>query len=169
MVEWLMLFMGALLCLAGIIGSFLPVIPGPPLSFVAILLLHFSGTENRVSYTLLAILLLFTIIITMLDYVIPIWGTKKFGGTKYGIWGSTIGLIVGLFFGPIGIVLGPFLGALIGEMYAGSDSSSALRSAWGSLLGFLVGTGLKLLFTLSVATIFFSKLIPRIGDLIQNG
>jgi len=98
--------------------------------------------------------------------VIPVWGTKKFGGTKYGVWGSTLGLIVGLSLGPLGIVFGPFFGALIGELIASKNSTVALRSAWGSLVGFILSTGLKLLFTLFVAINFFSKAIGRIGDLI---
>lgn len=166
MVEWLMVFIGSVMCVVGVLGSFLPVIPGPPLSFVAILLIHFSNQENRFALTSLLVLFAATILITVLDYVIPIWGTKKFGGTKYGIWGSTIGLIIGLFFGPFGIIFGPFFGALIGELIIGRNSNDALRSAWGSLVGFLFGTGIKLLFTLFVAVLYFSKLIHRIGDII---
>jgi hypothetical protein len=166
MTEWLLIFIGASLSVIGVLGSFLPVIPGPPLSFIAVLLLHFSGPYNKLSAMVLLLLLVITIIITALDYVIPVWGTKKFGGTKYGVWGSTLGLIVGLFLGPLGIVFGPFFGALIGELIASKNSTVALRSAWGSLVGFILSTGLKLLFTLFVATIFFSKAIGRIGDLI---
>lgn len=166
MIEWLMVFIGAIMCLVGVLGSFLPVIPGPPLSFIAILLLHFSDQASRFTITTLLFLFVATILITALDYVIPIWGTKKFGGTKYGVWGSTIGLVVGLFFGPFGIIFGPFVGALIGELFIGRTSNDALRSAWGSLVGFLLGTGIKLLFTLFVAVLYFSKLVHRIGDII---
>jgi uncharacterized protein YqgC (DUF456 family) len=85
------------------------------------------------------------IAVTALDYVVPAYGTKKFGGTKYGIWGCTIGLIVGLWMGPIGIILGPFLGALIGELIGGKSSDIAFKAAVGSFVGFLVGTLLKLI------------------------
>lgn len=166
MIEWVLIFIGAILSIIGIIGSFLPVIPGPPLSFIAIMLLHFSDPSNKLSITVLLLLLVATIVITALDYVIPIWGTKKFGGSKYGVWGSTIGLIIGLFFSPLGIVFGPFFGALIGELIAQKNSITAFRSAWGTLVGFLLSTGLKLLFTFFIATIIFSKIIIRIGDII---
>ena len=78
-----------------------------------------------------------------MDYVLPIWTTRKFGGSKRGVWGATIGLLVGLFFGPWGIIIGPFLGAFIGEMTANNDHNKAFRSAVGSFVGFLVGVGAK--------------------------
>ena len=80
------------------------------------------------------------LLVVLLEYLIPIYGTKRFGGTKYGMWGSTIGLLAGLWFGPLGIVIGPFVGAFVGEMLATQDSSTALRSAWGSFVGFLFGS-----------------------------
>jgi len=83
--------------------------------------------------------------VTVLDYVVPAYGTKKFGGTKYGIWGCTIGLIFGFWLGPLGIVLGPFLGALVGELIGGKNSDSAFKAALGSFVGFLASTLLKLI------------------------
>ena len=98
------------------------------------------------------------ILITVLDYFIPIWGTKKFGGSKAGVIGSGIGLIVGLFFGPLGIILGPFLGALAGELITNqTEIKKALRSATGSFIGFLFGTGLKLVFCGFMAYYFVSE------------
>lgn len=166
MIEWIFIFIGTVLSIIGIVGSFLPIIPGPPLSYIAILLLHFSSPQNNLSVTFLLLLLVVTIAITVLDYIIPVWGTKKFGGSKFAVWGSTIGLIIGLFFGPFGIIFGPFLGALIGELVTQKDSITAFRSAWGTLVGFLLSTGLKLLFTVFVATILFSKIVIRISDVI---
>lgn len=99
------------------------------------------------------------VVITALDYFIPMWGTKRFGGTKAGVTGSTIGLIVGLFLGPIGIVVGPFLGALAGELITAPDEfKRALRSATGSFVGFLLGTGLKLIYGGLAAFYFFREL-----------
>jgi uncharacterized protein YqgC (DUF456 family) len=86
-----------------------------------------------------------TLVVTGLDYVIPIYGTRKFGGTKYGMWGCIIGLIAGLWLGPVGIIVGPFVGALAGELIANSSSDQALRAAFGSFVGFLLGTLLKLI------------------------
>jgi len=106
---------------------------------------------------------LFALIVQILDYIVPAWGTKKFGGSKYGTWGSIIGLIAGLFFlpalGPFGIITilgGPFLGALIGEKIAGRDSNTATRAAFGSFIGFLAGTFMKLVCS-SVITVYYVK------------
>ena len=84
-------------------------------------------------------------LIQVLDYFIPIWGTKKFGGTKIGVWGSVIGMIVGLFFAPLGIILGPFVGAIIGELIAGKETKLAIKAGFGAFIGFLFGTIAKLI------------------------
>ncbi|HKL02070.1 MAG TPA: DUF456 domain-containing protein [Cryomorphaceae bacterium] len=137
---------GGLFIFVGIVGSLLPVIPGPPLSWVGLLLMHFSEYASF-STRFLVISAVVMVVVTALDYFIPIWGTKKFGGSRAGVMGSTIGLIVGLFFGPIGIILGPFLGAFIGELAVNrKETRKAMRSATGSFVGFLLGTGLKLIY-----------------------
>ena len=142
--ETLWIIFGFILILIGLIGSFLPVIPGPPISYGGLLLLHFFGgvtfsTTILITYALLSVLLLF------LDYYLPIWTTKKFGGSKAGQWGATIGVLVGLFVGPWGIVLGPLVGAYIGELIMGRSNQDAWQSAKGAFLGFLLGTGLKMM------------------------
>ena len=105
---------------------------------------------------LLALIVFITAAVTALDYVVPIYGTKKFGGTKRGVWGSTIGLLVGLFFfPPFGIIIGPFVGAFLGEMSTGKTTNkAALRSAFGSFVGFLAGTLLKLIASAWMAWLF---------------
>ena len=150
-----LLIFSAVLIIVGLVGCVLPILPGPPISYVGLLLLHISpygnfSTKNLIFFAVISVL------VTILDYVIPVWGTKKFGGSKRGQWGATIGLIVGLFFGPIGLILGPFAGAFIGELSIGRDSNAALKSAFGSFLGFLLGTGVKLI-TSSVMTYIFVK------------
>ena len=80
----------------------------------------------------------------VLDYLIPIWGTKRYGGTRYGVWGCTLGFLLAFWIGPWGVILGPFLGAFAGEMIAGQDSKRSLRAAWGSFIGFLLGSFLKI-------------------------
>ncbi len=142
--ETLWIIFGFILILTGLIGSFLPVIPGPPISYGGLLLLHFLGGLTfsitiLITYALLSVLLLF------LDYYLPIWTTKKFGGSKAGQWGATIGVLVGLFVGPWGIVLGPLVGAYIGELIMGRSNQDAWQSAKGAFLGFLLGTGLKMM------------------------
>jgi len=139
---------GTALVLLGFIGSILPVIPGPPISWVGLLLLkwtHYITDHGNAYGNALWILLFFVILVTILDYVVPIMGTKKFGGSKRGVWGATIGVVVGLFFGPLGIIIGPFLGAYIGEITTGKKERDALRAAWGSFVGFLLGVGMKLM------------------------
>lgn len=152
---------GALLVLIGFIGSIMPIIPGPPISWAGFLLLKWTsyvddrgaGYENA-----LWILLFFVVLVTILDYVVPIIGTKKFGGSKRGVWGATIGVVVGLFFGPLGIILGPFLGAYIGEITTGKKEREALRAAWGSFVGFLLGVGLKLMVCGTILFLFIKHL-----------
>ena len=152
---------GALLVLIGFIGSIMPIIPGPPISWAGFLLLKWTsyvddrgaGYENA-----LWILLFFVVLVTILDYVVPIMGTKKYGGSKRGVWGATIGVVVGLFFGPLGIILGPFLGAYIGEITTGKKEREALRAAWGSFVGFLLGVGLKLMVCGTILFLFIKHL-----------
>jgi uncharacterized protein YqgC (DUF456 family) len=152
--DWTLLIFGIVLLVIGIIGCIIPALPGPPISYLALLLLHFTN-EWSVSSSSLIWLGVITILVTILDYIVPIYGTKKLGGTKYGVWGSTIGLLVGLFFAPLGIILGPFFGAVIGELLAGKDSESALKSGFGSFLGFLTGTILKVAVSLIILFVFF--------------
>ncbi|ALO14728.1 DUF456 domain-containing protein [Salinivirga cyanobacteriivorans] len=157
MVEFLLIVLAALLLLIGLIGCILPVIPGPPISFVGLLVLE--ATE-KVDFSNNLLLLMFALaaIVTVLDYIIPIWGTKKFGGTRAGVIGSTLGLIFGLiFFPPIGIIIGPFAGAVIGEMIQKDDFNNALKSGIGSFIGFLLGTGMKLVVSSIMIYYFFKE------------
>lgn len=144
----------------GLIGDIIPGIPGTPVSYLALLLLHWT---DRISYSpeFLVIMGLICAVITVLDYVVPVWGTKKFGGTKAGTRGSTIGMIVGILvlpmlgivlgpFGILGILGGPFVGAYIGEKMGGTPDDKAWRSAFGSFIGFLTGTLMKVVYTLVV-------------------
>lgn len=154
--DTLFLIIAFVLALAGIAGSFLPVLPGPPLSWLALLLLYFTDQPA----TDMRMLVLHGVVagaITLLDYYVPIWGTKKFGGSPAGVRGSTIGLLVGLFFAPLGILLGPFVGAYLGETLGGRKQNDALRSAMGSFLGFLAGTLLKLVYGIFVLWLLISS------------
>jgi uncharacterized protein YqgC (DUF456 family) len=131
------------LMIAGIVGSVVPFLPGPPLSYVGLLILQLRET-TAFSTKFLLIWLAIVIVIVVLDYLVPVYGTKKFGGSKYGMWGCTIGLIAGFWFGPIGIIAGPFVGAFVGELLANNESDRALKAALGSFIGFLFSTLLKL-------------------------
>jgi uncharacterized protein YqgC (DUF456 family) len=157
--ELALVIISGLFLIIGLLGSILPILPGPILSWLGILILHFTEYAEY-STTFLVVTAVIMIVISVLDYFIPIWGTKKFGGTKAGVTGSTVGLVVGLFFPPIGLIIGPFAGALIGEILANrQEFKKALRSATGSFLGFLVGTGLKLVYCGVLFYYFFAAVI----------
>lgn len=128
--------------------------PGPILGWFGLLFLHLTSVIEQ-DWLFLGVTLVVAIAITILDYIIPAMGTKKYGGTKYGVWGSMIGLIFGLGLGPIGIIIGPFIGALVGELIKDSkDSNKALRAAYGSFIGFLLSTGLKFAISLTFFILF---------------
>ena len=143
--DYLLIGLGIIFILGGLVGCVLPVIPGPPLSYAGLLLLHLTD-KHEFTTQFLIIWLVITAVVYALDYIIPAMGTKKFGGGKPGMWGSMIGLLVGLFFfPPIGIIVGPFAGAVIGELSSGKDREAALKAGFGSLIGFLTGTLLKVI------------------------
>jgi len=142
--EAILVIIGSLLIIAGFIGSFLPIIPGPPLSYVGLLALQLTSS-HPFSLQFLIIWALVVGVLMVLDNVIPAYGTKKFGGSVYGIWGCIIGIFVGFFFAPVGLVAGPLIGAFVGELVGGKNSDQALRSAWGSFVRFLVSTVLKVM------------------------
>jgi len=155
MSDYILLILGIFLMVLGIIGCLVPVLPGPPFSFIGLILLHLSRFGQFSNNALIALGAI-AVVITILDYIVPVWGTKRFGGSKYGARGATVGLIVGLFLGPLGMVLGPLIGAFIGEMIFKDDIQYALKAGFGSLLGFMTGIGLKLAAS-SVMTFFFIK------------
>ncbi len=155
--DIVLLVLGIILMLVGILGCILPVLPGPPLSFGGLLMIHFTKFAEYTT-TLLVILAVVAVAVTILDYFVPIWGTKRFGGTKYGSWGATIGVVLGIFmFPPLGIIILPFIGAVVGESLKGSDFNSAMRAGFGSFMGFLMGTGLKLIASLIMAYYFVKE------------
>ena len=155
MSDYIFLILGIILMVLGIIGCLVPVLPGPPLSFLGLILLHVTRFGHFPKTTLITLAAI-AVIVTILDYIVPVWGTKKFGGTKYGIRGATVGLIIGFFLGPIGIVLGPLIGAFVGEMIFKDDLTYAFKAGFGSLLSFLTGIGLKLAASF-VMTFYFVK------------
>ena len=142
--DWLWIILGLTLILVGLIGSFLPLLPGPPIAYVGMLVQQFRS-EKPFTTQFLLIWAGIIVIILILDYLVPIWGTKRYGGTKYGIWGCTLGFLLAFWMGPLGVVLGPFIGAFVGEMIGKQDSKQALRAAWGSFVGFLLGSLLKII------------------------
>lgn len=156
--DILLTFIGILCIILGLIGSFLPILPGPPISWVGLLLLHLTDAvpDNN---TLLIITFIVAVLVFTLDYIIPAIGTKRFGGSKAGVIGTSIGLIIGLIAPiPFGIIIGPFVGALIGELSHKADIKTAIRAAFGSFLGFVTSTLLKFIVTCIYFGIFVSVL-----------
>ena len=134
-----------LLGLLGIIGCVAPVLPGPPVSWCALLLLYFAGSGMSLKFLL--IWLAVAVVVTVIDYLVPAWFTRAGGGSKAAGRGTIVGLLIGMFFfPPVGIVAGAFFGALIAEILVnGKKPEESLRPALGSFLGFLCGTLLKLI------------------------
>lgn len=158
--DILLTFFGFIFMLLGILGSFLPIMPGPPLSWIGLLLLYLTKAVTD-DWTFLIITLVVALLIFVMDYIIPAMGAKKFGGSKLGVIGATVGLIVGLISPiPFGIIIGPFVGAFIGELINKSDNKTAMRAAFGSFIGFLTGTFLKFL----VAIIYFGFFISTFWE-----
>lgn len=144
--EILLLVLSVICCLLGFVGCVLPILPGPPLAYAAMWLLHWSG-YGHFSTTEFIVWGGVMVVVMILDIMLAPWMTRRFGGSNAGTWGSIVGLIVGMFLPwPVGPVLGPFLGAFAGEMLVSKkDSGSAMHAALGSFLSFFVGTGLKML------------------------
>lgn len=142
--------------LTGIAGSVLPALPGPPLSFAALLLL-LPCNGNNIDTATVIIAGVAAAIITILDYIAPIWLTKKKGGSQYGIWGAGIGMFVGLFFGVWGIIIGPFAGAFIGELLAKNNTEKALETAFMSFVAFMLTTGIKFVYCVVLTIIIVTK------------
>ncbi|MDO4949732.1 MAG: DUF456 domain-containing protein [Bacteroidales bacterium] len=140
----------SLLCLLlGMAGCFVPTIPGPPLSYCGLLALNHTH-QVHFSATFMMVTLLFVVLIQLLDYVVPVLGTKLSGGTRWGNYGSLAGTILGLFFLPWGLLMGPLAGAFIGELLGGNNVRASMRSGIGSLVGFLASTFIKLIFCITL-------------------
>jgi uncharacterized protein YqgC (DUF456 family) len=159
MVDTVLIMLGALFIVIGIIGSIVPVLPGPPVSYIGLILLQLTS-KQPFSIRFLILFGVLTVFVFVIDYVIPVYGTKKLQGSKYGIWGSAIGLIIGvLFFFPLGIIVGPIIGAFLGELVTGKNIARSLKSAFGSLVGFLAGTAMKLVLSISMAYYYILNIL----------
>ena len=138
-----LLILAFLFMLIGIIGCIVPGLPGTPIAYAG---LWIAQASDRIDFSWQFLLVwgIVVVIISVLDYIVPAWGTKHYGGSKWGVWGSTLGVIVGLFFGAVGVILGPLVGAILGELISGKQLNQALKAGWGSFIGILFGTILKL-------------------------
>ncbi|MGB7843380.1 MAG: DUF456 domain-containing protein [Salinimicrobium sp.] len=156
--DLLLILLGGLLMLLGLLGSFLPMLPGIPLSWLGLLMLYLTSALP-INYVFLGITLVIAIIIFALQYAIPILGTKYLGGSKAGMIGATLGLLVGIFVPiPFAIIIVPFVGAFLGEIINKADSRTALRAASGSFIGLLASTFMEFVVTFIFLLLFISKL-----------
>ncbi len=152
--DTLLIIFGILLLLAGLAGCIVPMLPGPPLAYLSLVLLQLT-TKAPFDTDFLVLWAVITLAVTVLDYWVPIYGTKKLGGSRMGVRGAAIGLLIGLFFfPPLGLIIGPFAGAFIGELMAGQPSNLALKSAIGSFIGFVAGTLMKVAVCLVIGYYF---------------
>jgi hypothetical protein len=145
MLETLTIVIGSILMLLGLAGSVLPILPGPPLSFVGLFLLalikHFAPPLTP---TLVIILAIVTVLVIVMDYILPLIGAKKYGASKWGVWGSVLGMVIGIFLSPLSMLLGAFLGAVVAEWLAGKTKGESLRAGWGVMMGTLFATVVRL-------------------------
>lgn len=156
----LLISIGFVLCVTGIFGSFLPVLPGPPISWLGLLFLYLAP-DIPMNYTVLGITFVIALVIFILDYIIPAYGTKRFGGSKYGMIGTSVGLVIGLLSPiPLGFLIGSFLGAFIGELiFNKRQHQEAFKAATGAFMGFLASTFMKFVCCISFTVFFIYKVI----------
>lgn len=147
--ETLIITLAILAGVIGIAGSILPGLPGTPFSWIGMLILYIWGSGANaagepMSLTTLIVWGVVVVVVSVIDYFVPMYLTKVTGGSKYAERGALIGLIAGIIFTPIGMIMGSFLGAFLGEMlYAKKDAEASFKAALGSFLGFILGTGIK--------------------------
>lgn len=155
--DYVLVGLGFIVLILGLVGCFAPVIPGPPLSFLGLLFLHWSRFGQFSSSTLWMFAIL-TLLVSVIDYFIPLWGTRKWGGSGAGVTGATVGLLLGFFVPPMGIILGPFIGAVVGELIAGRKTHEALKSGMGAFVGFVLGTAIKMSLVFVMVYYFIAEL-----------
>jgi uncharacterized protein YqgC (DUF456 family) len=154
--ELVLILIGIICIIIGIIGCIFPAIPGPPLGYAALILLQFAKEQPVFSKSFLVRFAVLTVIVSLIDYFLPLLGAKLYGTSKYGIWGAVIGMIAGIiFFPPFGMVLGVFIGAIIGELIAGKENSMALKAGMVTFIGRITAVFIKLSLSLVMALYFF--------------
>lgn len=145
MLEILAILIGSLLMLLGLIGSVLPVLPGPPLSFIGLFLLALvKNFSPPLTLALVILLGIVTVLMITMDYVLPLLGAKRYGASKWGVWGSVSGMLIGMFLSPLAVLLGAFFGAVVAEWLAGKTKGESFRAGWGVMMGTLFATIMRL-------------------------
>ena len=162
-----LIVLGFILIIIGIIGCIIPGLPGPFSAWAGLLAVNYAKVIPD-NWTMIFLTFVVALAISLLDYFIPAIGTKKFGGSKYGIYGATLGLLFGIFFPiPGGIILGTFLGAFVGEYLRNKDSERALKAAVGAFIGFLASTGMQLIITFVFGYMYISIVIENWHKIVK--
>lgn len=158
--EIFLLILAFLLAATGMLGAIYPIIPGALVSYGSLVLFYFA-TNDKLSLAGLLIWGVVVAVVSVIDMILPPLITKKMGGSKRSATGSLIGVIVGSFFiPPFGMLLGAFFGALIGEWSENRElDSKAFGIAMASFLGFILGTGLKLIVSIMILITLILKLV----------
>ena len=165
--EAFLLILAVILLAGGLIFSVLPPIPGPLLAYGAMITTHYASVETNFSTFWLVFFGISTALILVIDFILPVAATKKFGGTNAGIWGGIIGTVLGVVLPiPFGIILGPLLGAIIGDLVGGNHIRQATKSGFGSFVGFLLATGMKVIFSCVIGILIFVKIGGLVYDAI---
>lgn len=160
MITIVLTIIGFLTALAGIAGCILPVLPGPLFSFLSLIILNLARNWQPFSTTFLLVMAGIAILLTALDYVVSLAGARKYGASKAGLWGSVIGMFIGIFFfPPLGIFIGAMAGAVVGEIAVGKKTPEAFRVGWGIFVGNIIGTALKLAYCLMLLFFFIKAII----------
>lgn len=147
--EYVWITLAIVCAVVGLVGAIVPMLPGPPVSYVTLWMmwLYDKGSVSSTSLWVMGILM---VVVSVIDYIAPIWMTKLGGGSKLSMHGATIGLIIGLFCGPWGLILGPFIGALVGELLTKKPFGQALKVASLSFVAFILTTGMKFFYGIAV-------------------
>ena len=158
--DILIIILVLFLSLLGIVGCFVPGMPGPTINYVALLIVQYRYNSYSIIFMIIwALIIALTVVI---DYFLPIWVAKKYGATKYGIWGSIIGMLLGIFFTPVGMVLGMLIGAVVGELLGGSEKGTALKSGIATFAGTVLSIGVQLIVSI-VLTVYIIVELTRVG------
>jgi uncharacterized protein YqgC (DUF456 family) len=160
----ILIILGAILQLVGIAGCVLPWLAGPPFNFAGLILLSIAKGWEPFSPVFLIVMGVLTVMTMVLDYAMPLAGTRRFGASKRGFWGAFIGMAAGaLVFPPFGLIVGAFLGAVAGELSAGKERSAALRAGWGVFAGMMAAMAVKLVVS-GVMTFYFVRALLQGGS-----
>jgi uncharacterized protein YqgC (DUF456 family) len=152
-----LVILGLIVALIGFVGCILPVIPGPPVSYAALIILSLAKKWEPFTITFLIIMGALMLAVSVVDYVFPAIGAKRYGASKAGVWFSIIGMLVGIFFiPPWGMFIGAFGGAIVGELLVGKGGKKALKAGWGVFVGNMVSIGFKLAYS-GVVIFFYVK------------